>query len=54
MRGERKGRVWSRNRYKLPMEKDNNVGIDYGDGGWVGQGRVIGGHKDNCNRITQN
>ena len=32
------------------MDKDNGVGIVFGSGGWVGQGRAtgVGGNGDNC------
>ena len=31
--------------YKGPMDKDNGVGIVFGSGGWMGQGRTMGGQK---------
>ena len=44
-RGERRGRVKSRNVYKGPTEKDNGAGggFNVGCGGCVGHGRVMGG-----------
>lgn len=47
--GERRGRVKSVNMYKGPMDKDNGEGgLKVEDGGRGGQGRVMGGNRDNC------
>ena len=31
-----------------PMDKDNGVGIVFGNGGWTGQERAMEGNGDNC------
>ena len=40
--GGSRRRVMSRNMYKEPMVKDNEVGIVFRSKGWTGQGTKIG------------
>ena len=47
---QERGRVYSKNRYKRPMDIDNRVRIDSGNGWWAGKGRAKGENWDNCNR----
>ena len=43
IRGERRGRVKSRNMYKGTRVKDHGVGIVFGNSSWTRQGRATGG-----------
>ena len=43
MTKKRRGKVKSRDMYKGPMVKDNGLGIGFGSGDWMGQGRAMVG-----------
>ena len=59
VRGDKGGGDWlkdegfsQKNVYEGPMDMDNGVGIDYGNGGQAGQREAKGENWDNCNSIN--